>query len=709
MLPGFITEAWAALRDWFDLRGYYTASERAVIRQLARVINEHPEKPENYLELADFHQARSDFERAARVLGRMPVHIRSLTMSADARAHVLREGMRRLVQIVTPGLTGMRVGQAAARIAPGKGHMISLHDVMVEELLEVREVLLELRRGGEQGQLELRYLRAGLPDWRLTRFLDRETARHRPDLKDFRVRMEGERVRVRCDFKGIPLRLHAIPQVVSTQTVRVRFDPSPKLFWVVPIPRRELEKALEALAAAAPEGFITSVSSEGFDLNFAPLFAPLEAVLNLRHVEAVPGEVRVFAEAFDPKELLALPGTPALLEQATRPGTATQEALALVEEAAALEPAAAEVAVLRRQVHGTGSTSASLVAAQAARALPAHWTPAEVPAKDSLAARARNAPFEPSVYKELARRYHAAGKAHAARTAFEAYALFEPGDREATEYIKTAASRLATPPPLADNPGKLDWLRCAAERREPASRVFRALTAELGWTRRSPWPADTVPMAPASAEPLLTLHAEVCRTLGSELANLFVVEMAGAGVVPGPDFIAVPSTMQGRLERAERDEAAFLLGRAVGHRMLGHTGLLDMPADDQAVLAGLVLQLGPAWYPGSHRFRPVRTLETWFSRETIANLREPCMWLAGEVETEIPIWLAAHRFSADRAGLVACGSLRAAASALLGSGGGPRTGQPLPQLLAVNPDHTLRERFYALLPFAVLDLHQGAA
>ncbi|MBI4871964.1 MAG: hypothetical protein HY814_10415, partial [Candidatus Riflebacteria bacterium] len=248
MLPGFITEAWAALRDWFDLRGYYTASERAVIRQLARVINEHPEKPENYLELADFHQARSDFERAARVLGRMPVHIRSLTMSADARAHVLREGMRRRVQIVTPGLTGMRVGQAAARMATGKGHMISLHDVMVEELLEVREVLLELRRGGEQGQLELRYLRAGLPDWRLTRFLERETARHRPDLKDFRVRMEGERVRVRCDFKGIPLRLHAIPQVVSTQTVRVRFDPSPKLFWVVPIPRRELEKALEALA-----------------------------------------------------------------------------------------------------------------------------------------------------------------------------------------------------------------------------------------------------------------------------------------------------------------------------------------------------------------------------------------------------------------------------------------------------------------------------
>ncbi|MBI4736545.1 MAG: tetratricopeptide repeat protein, partial [candidate division NC10 bacterium] len=300
MLPSSLGDTWSALSDWFDRRGYYTSNEQAVIRQLARVVFEHPEKPEAYVELADFHQARGDYERAARVLARLPAHIRPVSVCAAACEHVLREGMRRLVQVVIRGLPGLRVGQAVARVGPGQGQMVSLHDLLVEDLLEVREVLFSLGRTETGPELEVRYLRGCLPDWRLERFLERETAQHRPDLKNFRVRMEGERIGVRCDFKGMPIRFHAVPQVASSQSVQVRFDPSPKLFWVVPIPGREVERAFESMAAASPPGFLKEVSADGIELDFAPLLAPLRAVLNLRHVEVAPGEVRFVAEALEP-------------------------------------------------------------------------------------------------------------------------------------------------------------------------------------------------------------------------------------------------------------------------------------------------------------------------------------------------------------------------------------------------------------------------
>ncbi|MBI4869714.1 MAG: hypothetical protein HY816_22475 [Candidatus Wallbacteria bacterium] len=668
-----LSSLWGRLLDWFDRRRLYGPVERAALAGLEDRTDREPLAAGGWIARVEFHAVRGDFERAARVLADVPESLRGLAEVAGAREKTLAAAMSALASQL--GLIGERGRplQSIARTATG-GQLISVRDVLLEEVLEIREALLELRKTDGPPHLVLLQMRSSLPQWRLERLLERETARRRPDVKGFVARMEPGRLRIKCTIKGIPLTIDIVLELASDGTLRVRFDPGPKVFWVVPIPRSELDRALEALAAGGPEGFMTDVTGEGFVLDFARLLAPMTCELNLRHVDLMLGEVRTVAGRLEPMEPAAPPA-----------------------------PFAAEAEWEPPRALPVANAAAAILEAQAAAFWPVAFLASS--SQDQLERRCRARPLDPAVYRELARKAHSTGRHAIARTAFSALALLDPEDREANEYLRAAAARPLPPPAGVSTADPGGWLRSPAEQREPASRVFRALAAKLGYSPGPPAPPNALPAGPERFPQHAAWLREAALALGCEPCRLLVSDELESGAVPGSDFILAAPVLASRLGRAE---SLFVLGRALGHRMLGHVGLTGLRPDRLAVLAGMVHQLGAGWYQGARRFRPIRTLDPWLDAATVSELTQPCLELAPKLAVELPLWQAGMRQSADRAGLAACGNLRAAATAILAAGGGPSTGLPLERLLSLCPDDTVPARFHALLPFAVFELYGSA-
>ncbi|MBI2944233.1 MAG: hypothetical protein HYY25_08535 [Candidatus Wallbacteria bacterium] len=662
---------WGRLLDWIDRRRLYGPVERAALAELQDRTVREPMAAGGWIARVEFHAERGDFERAARALAEVPESLRGLADVNSARERTLTAAMSALASQL--GLIGQRGRplQSIARTASG-GQLISVRDVLLEEVLEIREALLELRKTDGPPHLVLLQMRSALPQWRLERLLERETAKRRPDVKGFVARMEPGRLRIKCSFKGIPLTIDIVLELVPDGTLRVRFDPGPKVFWVVPIPRSELDRALEALAAGGPQGFMTDVTGEGFVLDFARLLAPMTCELNLRHVDLMLGEVRTVAGRLEPMEPAAPPAPFGIKPEPPR-------------------------------VLPVADAAATILQAQAAAFWPVAFLAA--PSQDQLESRCRARPLDPTVYRELARKAHSTGRHVIARTAFSALALLDPEDREASEYLRAAATRPLPPPAGVSTAEPGGWLRSPAEQREPAGRVFRALATKLGWSPGPPAPPNALPAGPERFPQHAAWLREAASALGCEPCRMLVSDELESGAVPGSDFVLAAPVLASRLGRAE---SLFVLGRALGHRMLGHVGLTGLGPDRLAVLAGLVHQLGAGWYQGARRFRPIRTLDPWLDAATVSELSQPCLALAPKLASELPLWQAGMRQSADRAGLAACGNLRAAATAILASAGGPSTGLPLDRLLSLCPDDTVPARFHALLPFAVFELYGSA-
>ncbi|MBI3892492.1 MAG: hypothetical protein HY303_13290, partial [Candidatus Wallbacteria bacterium] len=219
---------WRRLLDWLDrLRTYGPAERRALAAlesrtaggpgQAAPLQGDPANAPapaglDDWLALVEFVALRGDYERAARVLARVPAGLRGEPAYDAARGAVLGDGMSRLAEMLLPGLPRRRVRQSIARTPSGQ--LIAVGDVVLEEVLEVREALLELKKTEASPHLVLLHMRSSLPEWRLQRFLERETAKRRPDVKDFEVRMEPGRMQVRCSFKGIPLTIGLVLELL---------------------------------------------------------------------------------------------------------------------------------------------------------------------------------------------------------------------------------------------------------------------------------------------------------------------------------------------------------------------------------------------------------------------------------------------------------------------------------------------------------------
>ncbi len=636
----------------------------------------------------------------------MPEACRASPACVAAREQILLQGMGRLCDVVYRGLFGLRLGQAVVRLGGFNEQLISLHDLLFQDVLEIRELLLELRSRESRPELELRYLRAALPDWRLARFLEAETRRHRPDVRGFHVTMEDGGVRIRCSFKGIPVILHTALEVASPQTLRVTLHHPPRLFWIVPVPRSELARVIQSLARGLPTGFLMDITAEGFTLDFSALLAPLNVILNLEHVEVIPGEVRSVAGSLLKEQLLLLPGAAAPMEQSDRERYGDRERMALADEARRIEGyAASHTGIIRppkdpseQDTPPPAADARRLLNAQTALGKPSAWEAGADPANE-LWSRCRGAPLEPGVYRELARHHHGKGQPRAARYAFEALALVRPEDPEAAEYLRASPLQAARKRSFLRPDARLDWLRSPLEKRPLVAGVLTGLVRQLGWTHGPPPPAKALVVDLPSRPRLRSLMEIAAAAFETRVCRLLLHDGKMESMVAAEDYICVTE----KVDDMPDPEALFLLARAMSTRALGHLGLQDLDDGRRAVLAGLVHQLGPAWYPGGRSFRPIRDLDCWIDAGAATDFEDACLRLAPDLETELPLWFRGLGLSADRAGLVTCGSLLSAAQALLGEPDDADRRRPLEQRLATHPDHSLRDRLSSLLPFAALE------